>query len=211
MTHANGDKEIVLGNKQLITLFFVVVALLGVFFAMGYLIGRNTTKPEAPTPDTSSSATPNNASAPAQETEPPRETAAGSPLTAPASRVESAPPESGDAQGSQPAPTAAQPARQPELARRATEQAKTAHAVATVPLSKIEAGATYLQVTALGRPDADNLVRTLREQSFPALLAESSKSGLFRVLVGPYDETAKLADAKSRLRALGFANAFVQR
>ncbi len=44
MTQADGEKELVLGNRQLISLFFVVVALCGVFFAMGYLIGRNSTK-----------------------------------------------------------------------------------------------------------------------------------------------------------------------
>ena len=44
MTQTDGEKELVLGNKQLISLFFVVVALCGVFFAMGYMIGRNTSK-----------------------------------------------------------------------------------------------------------------------------------------------------------------------
>ena len=74
-----------------------------------------------------------------------------------------------------------------------------------------ETGATYLQVTALRRADADNLVKTLKEQNFPAILADSSKSDLFRVLVGPYHQTADVADAKARLKALGFANAFVQK
>ena len=37
MTETGGDKELVIGNKQLISLFFVVVALCGVFFAMGYM------------------------------------------------------------------------------------------------------------------------------------------------------------------------------
>jgi cell division septation protein DedD len=68
-----------------------------------------------------------------------------------------------------------------------------------------------LQVTALRRPDADNLVRTLREQNFPVLLASSSKPDLFRVMVGPYHQNADLAEAKERLKALGFANAFVQK
>ena len=44
MGQVDGEKELVLGNKQLIGLFFVVVALCGVFFAMGYLIGRNSTR-----------------------------------------------------------------------------------------------------------------------------------------------------------------------
>lgn len=66
-------------------------------------------------------------------------------------------------------------------------------------------------MTALRRDDADKLVKTLREQNFPALLAESSKPDLFRVMVGPYHQTADVAEAKARLKSLGFANAFVQK
>jgi cell division septation protein DedD len=64
-------------------------------------------------------------------------------------------------------------------------------------------------VRALHRADAETLVKTLREQNYPALLATSSKPDFFRVLVGPYRQTADVADAKSRLKTLGFADAFV--
>ena len=37
----DGEFELVLGNKQLLSMFFVVVVLLGVFFVMGYIVGRN--------------------------------------------------------------------------------------------------------------------------------------------------------------------------
>jgi cell division septation protein DedD len=74
-----------------------------------------------------------------------------------------------------------------------------------------EAGASYLQVAALGRADAESVVRTLREQKFPAVLASSSREGFYRVLVGPYRQTVDISDAKSRLKTLGFANAFVQK
>ena len=40
----NGEKELILGNKQLISLFFIVVALCGVFFAMGYMVRGNSVK-----------------------------------------------------------------------------------------------------------------------------------------------------------------------
>ena len=33
--------ELVLGNKQLLSVFFIVVILLGIFFTMGYVVGRN--------------------------------------------------------------------------------------------------------------------------------------------------------------------------
>jgi cell division septation protein DedD len=37
----SGEFEFVLGNSLLLSLFFLVVVLLGVSFAMGYIIGRN--------------------------------------------------------------------------------------------------------------------------------------------------------------------------
>ena len=42
MARTEQEQELVLGNKQLLSAFFVVVALLGVFFTAGYIIGRNT-------------------------------------------------------------------------------------------------------------------------------------------------------------------------
>jgi cell division septation protein DedD len=195
MTQTDGEKELVLGNKQLISLFFVVVALCGVFFAMGYMIGRNTSKPATPAPEgapatATASPVPRSHVPQTEESEPPRE----------ASGAEAPPPASASADVE---PAAARSAPTPAPAT----QTQAAHDSPIVP----EAGATYLQVTALRRADADNLVKTLREQNFPALLADSSKPDLFRVLVGPYHQTADVAEAKARLKSLGFANSFVQK
>jgi cell division septation protein DedD len=199
MTQTDGEKELVLGNKQLISLFFVVVALCGVFFAMGYMIGRNTSKPATASAEGNApSATAAQAApSPAQESEPPRETAAEEPP----------PPSPAPADSAQPAavtPAAAVPVASTPSASTRTQAAQDTPAAS-------DTGAAWLQVTALRRADADNLVKTLREQNFPAVRADSSKPDLFRVLVGPYHQTADVADAKARLKSLGFANAFVQK
>jgi cell division septation protein DedD len=202
MTQTEGEKELVLGNKQLISLFFVIVALCGVFFALGYMMGRPSGKQLAAIPDTSA-APPATGAVPAAtgqsqeppQAEPPNETASGDVQPVPTSGT--------------PGPEETQPqatATRTQAARDVPPPASTASSPAAT-----EAGATYLQVTALRRADADNLVKTLKEQNFPALLADSSKADLFRVLVGPYHQTADVADAKARLKALGFANAFVQK
>ena len=44
----DGEFELILGNRQLMSVFFIVVILLGVFFAMGYIVGRNSNTAGAP-------------------------------------------------------------------------------------------------------------------------------------------------------------------
>jgi cell division septation protein DedD len=208
MAQSDGEKELVLGSKQLLSLFFVVVALFGVFFALGYMIGHNSTKPVAglDTPGApAATTTAANGEVPrSADSEPPKETAAieASPEPTPGPSAGGAPNDS----GSSPAPHVAAPVTPPPSTVTPAQSAST-HEATTVP----QAGATYLQVTALHRADADNLVKTLREQSLPALVAASSKPDLFRVLVGPYHQVADVADAKAKLKSLGFANAFVQK
>jgi cell division septation protein DedD len=174
----------------------------GAFFAFGYMIGRNATR-TAVTASTAA-ATPDGSTPPAavQSAEPPAETAP----------ADSAP----VASDAQPTVTETRPAQDAPVAA-----AKPAPAVATAvapapapppPAAPVTGGnEIYLQVTALRLADADNLVKTLKEQNLPALTAGSSKPDLFRVMVGPYHEMTQVAEAKARLKALGFANAFVQR
>ena len=196
------EKELVLGNKQLISLFFLAVALCGVFFALGYMIGHNSSKGSIASLDTPAAPVAAETARPSTE--------------APAS--EAAPPPA----SAEPAPQDAQPYTQPARDVAPTPAAPTSAPAAAAPpapaaatkaiqVMSPEAGATYIQVTALRKGDAENLVKTLREQTLPAALAESSKPDLLRVLVGPYHQTADVADAKAKLKALGFANAFVTR
>jgi cell division septation protein DedD len=182
MTRTENEQEFVLGNRQLLSAFFVVVMLLGVFFAMGYIIGHNSTADGA-------------AKKPAQ--------AEPAPATSPA------------AADNPPAP--APPAAQQDATPIQTEPAKPVvqtpekAAVEKSPVDNAEpariestASRKYLQVSAVKRPAADSIVKTLKDKGFPALLGESSKPELFRVLVGPYSETEALSKAKSDLKAMGF-------
>lgn len=40
-----GEFELVLGNRQLLSVFSIIVALLCIFFAIGYVVGRNVAMP----------------------------------------------------------------------------------------------------------------------------------------------------------------------
>lgn len=176
--------EILLGNKQLLSIFFVVVVLLGVAFTIGYMIGKNTATVSATSLNPTSPANPV-ARRPerSQEQSPPPEQAPQE-----QARVDETP-----------AP-ATEPTRKPK---------KTMVAPPTAPVEPTAATAapgtgTYLQVAALKRQDADHIVKVLRDRGYPALLGESPKEGLFRVLVGPFKDMPDVADTKQKLRASGF-------
>jgi cell division septation protein DedD len=205
MSQQDGEKELVLGNKQLISLFFVVVALCGVFFAMGYMIGHNSSKAVVANLESNSQSAGATAAPESREAQPTGTDTAADPAPQPAGDAEaphdSVPVETHPAQDT----PAASPTASVVPASVARPEPRTQKLATLVP----KAGSTYLQVTALRRTDADNLVKTLKEQNFPAMLAESSRPELARVLVGPYHQTVDVADAKARLKALGFANAFV--
>lgn len=191
MTQNDGEKELVLGNRQLLSFFFVVVALCGVFFAIGYVIGRNSARVVV-----------------AEDGAPPP-VAEGQRSPLPAASTDTAPP----IPSTEPLSTQTKPALETPAGSPAPFAAEPApvNSNRIVPVTIPEKGVPYLQVTALARPDAEAVVRTLKEQGFPAILTESSKEGFFRVLVGPYRETAQLSVGKDRLRALGFANTIVHR
>lgn len=199
MTQTENEKELVLGNKQLVSFFFVVLALCGVFFALGYMIGRNSTKTtsiatdsQLPAGGTGGTVSPLPRNQPSESTAEPAPAAVSPMVTETAPVVVTTPAR----EASAPSPVVPLPAAPKDEPRETITP---------------EPGAMYLQVTALRRGDAENLVKTLREQSFPSLLATSSKPDLFRVMVGPYRQTAQVADAKAKLKALGFGDAILKK
>ena len=204
MTRTEGEHELVLGNKQLLSAFFVVVVLLGVFFTMGYFVGKNT-------------ATSGYNAGPASSSGGQRPDAAGKPIdtssSAPTPAPDSTTPATSDTTASSspgPAPDnpSSAPAAPPINAKPETHSEPLTSAANSDPsrgeMAQPTAEQKYLQVSAVRRPDADNMVKVLKERGFPALLGESSKQGLYRVLVGPFRTNTELAHAKSELKSKGF-------
>jgi cell division septation protein DedD len=187
----DGDFELILGNRQLLSVFFIVVILLGVFFTMGYIVGRNAnavTAEVAPIPsvDTRSPAT--EAPAKAQDPEPaqppPTETAPQQPATpAPV-----------------PHPDPEPPKREPKTEAR------------TVTGSHPIGGQTYLQLAATSQHEAGIMVDVLHKKNFRAMAAEiEEKPGTFRVLVGPITDTTA-NKMRADLQGAGFpGNAAIRR
>jgi hypothetical protein len=163
----DGEFELILGNRQLLSVFFIVVILLGVFFTMGYIVGRNSGSVTAElTPVPGVDARPPATEAPARTPDP---------APAPPAPTETAP--------QQPAPAAPAVERDPPK-REPKAEARTMSGTHPV------AGQTYLQLAATSQHEADIMVDVLRKKKFRAMAAEiDEKPGTFRVLVGPITET----------------------
>src|ERR1035437_7638430 len=122
-----GEFELVVGNRQLLSGFFIVVLLFAVAFAMGYVVGQNTQRPVKLASDGGGASTAaGTAASPATTNSRPQP---ASPLTpAPAPSTPPAPdaaaaqqPPSDSASAAVPQPTTqptAQPTTQPAQARR---------------------------------------------------------------------------------------------
>jgi septal ring-binding cell division protein DamX len=205
MTKTDGEYELVLGNRQLLSAFFIIVILFGVFFTMGYVVGRNSAPASAASsapatvasnakPDSGSSAN----AQPAQQPAPPPEREAKGPAETKAVETKPvSPPEITEAP--RPArPAAASPAKRGGAAGGGSNAPAGAVAVTPAP------GRMYLQVMAVGQPQAGAVVDTLKQKGFPALLTPGPNAAMFRVLVGPYPDTSALGKAKADLENAGF-------
>lgn len=190
----DGEFELILANRQLLSVFFIVVVLLGVFFTMGYIVGRN-----------SGPATVDVASARKPDTKPlvvespaPQETPATSsapPAAAPASTRPQQPAEEAKAEP-KPEPKKPEPKKKDEPKPKDQPAPKAA--------APPQSGQTYLQLAATAKTEADVMVDVLHQKKFKAIAVEiPEKPGVFRVLVGPLAD-GTLNKTKTDLTSSGF-------
>jgi len=193
-----GEFELILGNRQLISVFLIVVILLGVFFSMGYIVGRNSA---AGSGSVDTARTGSTESHPAQEAAPSPAPQASEPApAAPAPAPETTHPV--QTASEQPAPAPAPPAPKP-----AAKVEKPAPAAPVMAASGGEPGpGQYWQVVATSRPDAEIITEALVKKGFHAMLAPAPKEGVFRVLVGPLKDAAVQSQTRTQLEAAGFKN-----
>jgi outer membrane biosynthesis protein TonB len=199
----DGEFELILGNRQLLSVFFIVIVLFALFFMMGYILGRNsgplapeaavhkTEKPlvvEAPGRDMGHGANP----APAAKSEP-------APL--PPQEKPQAPPEQPKPQ--EPAKVEKAPEPKPEPVKPAPPERKAEKPAPPAPASNEPSG-TYLQLAATTEHEANLLAEKIRKKGFKTVVAEvPEKPGLFRVLVGPLPD-GSVNRTKADLQSSGF-------
>jgi len=181
----SGEFELVLGNRQLLSGFFIVVILFAVFFVMGYIVGRNSS--------------------------PSRLVAGGEQTTAAVpSETRPQPSSPKTAAPENPAPAATEPAKEDATDRQpATKPAQEPETKTETPSTPAQApvepapGETYLQVVSVAQHEAEVVARTLKDKGFPSSLSPGP-TGRTRVLVGPYADISALGKAKAELENLGF-------
>ncbi len=194
------NTEITLGTGKLLGIFFGLVLLCSLFFAMGYMLGRSNasgSKTEI-VGDEPSGGSPAGKPSAADRTPSPAPVTVVSGGSQPASPQNATSPAPAPATASGGAPASLLPA---SASGSANSDAKAANA----------SGATYLvQVAAVSkREDADILVNALGKKQYPAFVASAPGDALFHVLVGPLTDPKDAETMRSRLAADGY-NAIVK-
>jgi cell division septation protein DedD len=194
-----GEFELVLGNRQLISVFLIVVILLAVLFSMGYIVGRNST------PVVADATRANTGNAPAKPIVVERAAESSTPSSEPADSK----PTAAGPPAVKPEKPAAVTAAPPPPAKETKPQVLTPSAPASA--TGEPAMGQYWQVVATSRPDAEIISEALGKKGFHSVVAPGPRDNIFRVLVGPFKDAATLAQGRADLEASGFKNPIMRR
>ncbi len=187
--NSSQDTEITLGTAKLLGLFFGLVMVCAVFFALGYTLGRKS----------DSSLTVSAAAAPQVSSSRAKPAGAGSNASQSMSFYKSVEQKDSNAQltpasadaGSGPAQTstASAPEAQPQTANPPD------------PMAPIPMGGYFVQVAAVTKQeDAESLVDALKKKEYPAFVANSATTDkFFRVQLGPFGDIKEAEAMRSRL------------
>ncbi len=232
---SENETEILLGNRHLLAIFFVLAVLLGIAFTGGYMVGRNGTdkKPaalSAGTADpvastTTATGAETHALPPANDNGDTPAAPTGSEQThtvtpPPPPDVVSVPvreeaplgsPKKGHAAEEEASPVAAAPPKPTPVPKPPVESPAAARVKAD-RFSGPQSGQTFLQVAAVGHTEANALADVLSKKGFHAhAVAKPGSSDIYRVLIGPMRDTSDLSTTRDSLRNAGFTKIFVQK
>jgi DedD protein len=183
------DTEITLGTGKLLFLFFGLVGVCALFFALGYSLGRKSdlgvaTVTNAGTPKVSTSA---------------NKSVSGAAASPPMTFYKNVEQKDANAELN-PAPEAktdtAQPAAAPDKGAQSGVDPAT-----TVPTAGY-----FVQVAAVSKQeDADSLVDALKKKEYPAFVASTAATDkLFHVQLGPYSDVKDAEGMRTKLIGDGY-------
>jgi DedD protein len=186
------DTEITLGTAKLLGLFFGLVIICAVFFALGYTLGRKSEPGLAAAgavPLTNAFTGPKPAGA------------ASAPPAAPMTFYKAVEQKNTNTQLT-PTPAnadSAAPGQTPAASAGASQPSQTA--TPPDPMTMIPTSGYFVQVAAVSKQDdAAALVDALKRKQYPAFVAANSATDkLFRVQVGPFTDIKDAESMRSRL------------
>jgi cell division septation protein DedD len=192
------DTEITLSTGKLLGIFFALAIICGVFFTMGYLLGKSSsagsrTEIVASVPSSSNVGKPSGGNKTPEATT--QNCSPGSPNCAPV------------AAGSDAGLAGKNPDRQPAGGK--TPDTSSSQSAGTEVKNGAD-GSFMVQVAAVSKQeDAEILVTSLRKKQYPVFIANSAGDPLFHVQVGPFNEKKEAEAMRARLAGDGY-NAIVK-
>lgn len=205
---SDSETEILLGNKQLLGIFFVVAILLGVAFYGGYMVGK-----AAP----SKSTAPVGAQQTASTSTVPPTSSGGETHTVPGDTSTASDVSPTDATEPDTSASSEPPLGTPKSKR--SQSASPAPSVGTTEPSAVntaenftpESGQEFLQVAAVGRDEALGVASVLHGKGFRAhAVPVPGNPKIYRVLIGPLRDAGDLSTTRDALRKI-FRQVIVQK
>jgi DedD protein len=203
------DTEITLGTTKLLGLFFGLVIICAVFFALGYTLGRKSdagitaASPAVPL-QTSNGPKPGGTASPQSAPQmgfykAVEQKDASSQLTPATNAPSSAPSAGGQAPAS--SPSTSSPGSSSGTSSAGTQAPSSQSANPPDPMAALPTAGYVVQVAAVTKQeDADALVDALKKKEYPAFVATNSASEkLFRVQVGPFSDIKDAEAMRFRL------------
>ncbi|MBN9658709.1 MAG: SPOR domain-containing protein [Acidobacteria bacterium] len=211
----DGEFELILGNKQLLSVLFIVIVLLGVFFTMGFLAGRSTGAGTTVAQNKQADKLPLSVDAPnpQKETIPPasdadmaEKPAEKAPVEQPVERQ----PEPAPQRQVEPPPAPKKETPKKEAAKKEAAKPEPVRA-AQGGYTQTPPGGTYLQAAATRRAEAESMLGAIAGKTgLRGYVTPSPKSSeLFRVIIGPLGSNESVANARVKLIELGVKSPYV--
>jgi len=195
------DTELTLSTGKLLAIFFGMVVICGIFFSLGYAVGKNSTPAASATiMDSSQLST---------------VATSGGPKPAAGKAGEAKPCATGDASCSgvaSPGPANAE-SSSPEVAVKDAKPANEDQPSKAAPELKTSDSSSgfMVQVAAVGKQeDAEALAAALRQKQYPVFVVTSQTTHLYHVQVGPFIDQKDAETMRAKLASDGY-NAILKR
>jgi cell division septation protein DedD len=202
---ATQDTELTLSTGKLLGFFFGMVVICGIFFSLGYLVGKGSSQAGAPVM-TDSAANSNLVSN--GGTKPSAGHVNAEPPASAASTTESAsdPSYQKELQQKDSNPQMTPEPVKAEAPASKGDEKKNAAILKTVAPELASAGTGFMvQVAAVSKQeDADALVKALRKKEYPVFVVSLPNSNLFHVQVGPFAQQKDAETMRAKLASDGY-------